>query len=80
MVAITKELKVGPGEDFTSFTSAVIDAKVSPHVITFFYSDFIQIVHIIYVLQSFENIKTYLDFAHSSKETTVLVGGGADGR
>ena len=28
MVAITKELKVGPGEDFTSFTSAVIDAKV----------------------------------------------------
>lgn len=35
MVAITKELKVGPGEDFTSFTSAVIDAKVSPHVITF---------------------------------------------
>ena len=29
MVEITKELKVGPGEDFTSFTSAVIDAKVS---------------------------------------------------
>ena len=29
MVAVTKELKVGPGEDFTSFTSAVIDAKVS---------------------------------------------------
>lgn len=55
MVAITKELKVGPGEDFTSFLSAVIDAK------------------------SFENIKSYLDFAHSSKETTVLVGGGADG-
>ena len=31
MVAITKELKVGPGEDFTSFTSAVIDAKVSSY-------------------------------------------------
>ena len=30
--------------------------------------------------QSFKNIKTYLDFAHSSKENTVLVGGGADDR
>ena len=28
MVSIVKEMKVGPGEDFTSFTSAVIDKKV----------------------------------------------------
>ena len=28
LVAATKELKLGPGEDFTSFLSAVIDEKV----------------------------------------------------
>ena len=27
-MAVTKELKLGPGEDFTSFLSAVIDYKV----------------------------------------------------
>ena len=43
-------------EDFTSFTSAVIDAK------------------------SFKNIKGYLEFAHSSSDVDVLVGGTADDR
>lgn len=54
MIAITKQMKIGSPEDFSTFTSAVIDAR------------------------SFEKISGYLDFAKSSDEVTVLVGGTAD--
>lgn len=56
MVSIVKEMKVQSAEDFSSFTSAVIDAK------------------------SWKNIKGYLEFAHSSSDANVLVGGTADDR
>lgn len=56
MVSVVKEMKVTSAEDFSAFTSAVIDAK------------------------SFKNIKGYLEFAHSSSDVDILVGGGADDR
>ncbi|XP_072019288.1 delta-1-pyrroline-5-carboxylate dehydrogenase, mitochondrial-like [Amphiura filiformis] len=54
MLETTKQLKLGPTNDFTSFLSAVIDGK------------------------SFDNIKTYLDYAKSNPNVTVLAGGNCD--
>lgn len=56
MVDIVKQLTVTSPEDFSAFTSAVIDDK------------------------SFNKIKGYLEFAHSSSDCNVLVGGSADDR